>query len=92
MGLLGGASDQKSIYQCRRCKRHRFNPWVGQIPSISWTEEPGGLQSMGSDTTEQLSTHTQTHRHTQTHTHTHTHTVLDWPLVPELVTAELDSR
>ena len=35
---------------------------------IPWTEEPGGLQSMGceeSDTTERL-----------THTHTHTHTEL----------------
>ena len=35
---------------------------------ISWTEEPGGLQSMGSqsqDMTEKL---------THTHTHTHTHT------------------
>ena len=34
---------------------------------ISWTEEPGGLQSMGSqsqDTTEKL-THTHTHTHTQ---------------------------
>ena len=38
--------------------------------AIPWTEEPGGLQSMGSkesDTTE----------HQQyTHTHTHTHTIL----------------
>ena len=37
---------------------------------ISWTEKPGGLQSMGhkeSATTEQL---------THTHTHTHTHTML----------------
>ena len=61
--------------------RHRFDPWVGKIPwwrkmathssilawAISWTEEPHGLQSMGSqrirqtellrDMTEQLSTH-----------------------------------
>ena len=37
------------------CKRHRFDSWVGKIPwrraysilawRISWTEEPGGLQS-----------------------------------------------
>ena len=26
---------------------------------IPWTEEPGGLHSMGSDTTERLSTHNQ---------------------------------
>ena len=43
-----------------------FDPWVGKIPwkrathssilawRIQWTEEPGGLQSMGSDTTEWL--------------------------------------
>ena len=51
-------------------KRHGFDPWVGKIPwrrawqptpvfspgESPWTEEPGGLQSMGSqkelDTTE----------------------------------------
>ena len=44
-----------------QCKRHRFNPWVGKIPQrrkwqcssilarrIPWIEEPGRLQSMGS--------------------------------------------
>ena len=50
---------KKSICQCRR---HGFDPWVGEIPlekevatlssilawEIPWTEEPGGLQSMGS--------------------------------------------
>ena len=60
-------------------KESRFKPWVGKIPwrrkmathssilawEIPWTEELGGLQSVGSqesDTTE----------HTHTHTHTHT--------------------
>ena len=47
---------------CLRHRRPGFNPWVGKIPwrrkwqptpvslpgKISWTEEPGGLQSMGS--------------------------------------------
>ena len=39
--------------------QERFNPWVGKVPwrrawqptlvwRIPWTEEPGGLQSMGS--------------------------------------------
>ena len=46
------------LFQCRRCG---FDPWVGKIPlekemvthssilacRIAWTEEPGGLQSMG---------------------------------------------
>ena len=46
---------------CLQCKRPGFDPWVGKIPlekelaahssilarKIPWTEEPGGLQSMG---------------------------------------------
>ena len=48
-------SGKKSSCQCRRC---RFYPWVGKKEmatrssilawEIPWTEEPGGLQSMGS--------------------------------------------
>ena len=43
---------------------------------IPWTEEPGGLYSMGlqRDITEHAQTHTHTHRHTYMHTHTYTHT------------------
>ena len=70
-------SGKEFACQCRRLKRHRFNPWVGEISwrrtwqalgkgmttppekgmatfsrilawGILWTEEPGGLQSMGS--------------------------------------------
>ena len=47
---------------CLQCRRPRFNPEVGKISwregiatyssilawRIPWTEEPGGLQSMGS--------------------------------------------
>ena len=43
---------------------------------IRWTEEPGGLQSMGSeksDMTDFTYTHTDTDAHAHTHTHTHTH-------------------
>jgi len=25
-------NDKESTCQCRRCKRHRFHPWVGKIP------------------------------------------------------------
>ena len=71
-GLPRWLSGQESTCQCRP----GFSPWVGKIPwrrkwqpspvflRIPWTEEPGGLKSMGSqesDTTE--------HRHTHTHTH-----------------------
>ena len=67
LGLHQWLSSKESI--CLKCRRHGFNPWVGKIPwrrewlpnpvvfawEIPWTEEPGGLQSMGvakeSDTT-----------------------------------------
>ena len=52
------AHGKESVCQCRRCG---FDPWVGKIPwrrkwtthssiltwRIPWTEQPGGLQSMG---------------------------------------------
>ena len=61
-GFPGGACDKELTCQCRRRKRCRFNPWVRKIAleegmathssilacSIPWTEEPGGLQSIGS--------------------------------------------
>ena len=48
--------------QCRNCRRHRFDLWVGKIPwkegiaphsgilarRTPWIEEPGGLQFIGS--------------------------------------------
>ena len=58
----GGTSGKESACQFRICYRHELDPWVGKIPleeemithsrilawRIPWTEEPGGLQSMGS--------------------------------------------
>ena len=52
---------EESTCQCRRCRRLRFDPWVRKIPwrrkwqpipvflpaESPWTEEPGGLQSLG---------------------------------------------
>ena len=29
-GFPGGTSGKDSTCRCRRCKRHRFNPWVGK--------------------------------------------------------------
>ena len=57
-----GASGKEPTCQCRRHKRHGFDPWVVKIPLeegmatdssiLAWriprTEEPGGLQSTGS--------------------------------------------
>jgi len=58
-GFPGGASDEEPVYQCRRYKIRRFDPWVRKtpwrraqqptpvfLPGESWTEEPGRLQSM----------------------------------------------
>ena len=34
-------NGKESICQCRRCKRHRFNPWVRKIPwSRKWRPTP----------------------------------------------------
>ena len=32
LGLPGWCSGKESACQCRRHKRHRFDPWVGNIP------------------------------------------------------------
>ena len=58
---LGGASGKEPACQCRRGKRHGFDPWIGKIPCrrewppfsvLAWripqTEEPGRLRSLGS--------------------------------------------
>ena len=61
-GFPGGASGKEPACQCTRQKRHRFDSWVRKIPpeegtaspssvltwETTWTEEPGSLQSMGS--------------------------------------------
>ena len=61
-GLPKWCNDKESACRCRRCKRCRFNPRVRNVPWRSrwqptpvflpgkpqWTEEPGRLQSMGS--------------------------------------------
>ena len=33
LGFPGGASGKEPACQCRRCKRHGFDPWVRRIPS-----------------------------------------------------------
>ena len=32
VGFPGGTGGKEPTCQCRRHKRHRFNPWVGKIP------------------------------------------------------------
>ena len=50
MGLIPGdgtnkwLSGKESTCQCRRCKRHRINPWVGNIPRRrKWQPTPAFL-------------------------------------------------
>ena len=74
-GLLWWLSGKESTCQCKRWKRHGFHPRVGKSPrggnanhstilawEIPWTEEPVGLQSIGSQKSQtqvrRLSTHT----------------------------------
>ena len=59
LGFPGGASGKEPTCQCRRHEKHRFDPWEDPLEEemathsgilawrILWTEEPGGLQSMG---------------------------------------------
>ena len=34
LGLLGNASGNEPDCQCRRGKRHRFDPWVAKFPGV----------------------------------------------------------
>ena len=38
-GFLGGISGKESACQCRRHKKHGFDPWVGKIP-WRWKWQP----------------------------------------------------
>ena len=44
LGFQGGDSSKDPACQCRRLKRHRFNPWVGKIPwRRKWQPTPVSL-------------------------------------------------
>ena len=64
--VLPGGSGKESTCQCKRLRRAEFDPWGGKNPlkkemathssipawKMPWTEEPGGLQPMGSQRVE----------------------------------------
>ena len=66
MGFPYGTNGKEATCQCKRHKRHRFDSWVKKIPleecmtthssilvwRIPWTEDPGDLQSIGSQRVE----------------------------------------
>ena len=41
MGFPGSTSGKEPTCKCRRCKSHRFDPWVGKIP---WRRKCNPLQ------------------------------------------------
>ena len=59
---------------------------------ISQPEEPGRLQSMGSESQIQLSTHAHMHTHTNTRIHTHTHTHIFQKSTVKAMVTELVTR
>ena len=83
-GFPGDADGQERTCQCRRCKRHRVSS-LGREDRLeedmtthssilawktSWTKEPGGLQSIGSQRVRhEQNDLARTHRHTHTHIH-----------------------
>ena len=76
LSLSGGSAGKESTCQCRRCKRHGFDPWVRKIPwRRKWQPVPVFLQILensldrgawratvhGSQSSLQLSVHTHMH-------------------------------
>ena len=48
MGFPGGTSGKEPACKCKRRKRYWFDPSSILTWKTSWTEKPGGLQSIGS--------------------------------------------
>ena len=45
-GLPGGTGGKEPVCQCRRCKRHKFDPWVRKIPQRrAWQPTPSFLKN-----------------------------------------------
>ena len=41
LGFPGGTTGKQPPCQCRRCKRHRFDPWIRKIPwKRAWQPSP----------------------------------------------------
>ena len=84
IGLPTGASGKEPVCQCRRHKRHGFDPWVREIPGggngnplqYSCLENPmdRGVWWAIVHGVSKNHAHMRTCVRTHTHTHTHTHT------------------
>ena len=89
-GLLRWLSSKEPALQCRRHRRHGFDPWIGKIPwRRKWQPTPiflpgkaygqrslAGYSPGGLQRVGHNWAHTGTHTYTLVHTHTpsHTHT------------------
>ena len=88
LGFPAGARGKEPTLQCRRHKRQEFDPWVGKIHwrrtrqplsstlvwRIPWTEEPGKLQSRGSQRTGHI-------RSNLAYVHAYSELVIEWGLM-----------
>ena len=78
-GFPGGSVGKEPACQCRRHKRHGFNPWVRKIP---WWRKwqpfpvflPGKFHRQRSQTGYSQWGHKELDMTERAHTHTHTHT------------------
>ena len=83
----GGSAGKTPVYQRRRHKRCRLDPWLGKIPwSRKWQPTPvflpGESHRQKSLVDYSPRSHTEsdtTEQLTHTHTHTHTHTLIIFP-------------
>ena len=80
--LPSGTSGKESTCQCRRYKRHRFNPWVRKMPwRRTWQPTPALLPGkfhrdrsfVGYKLWGYKESDTTECAHARAHTHTHTH-------------------
>ena len=74
-------NDKESTCQCRRCKRHRFDPWSGRFPGVG---NGSPLQSCLGNPMDRGAWRATVHGVVKSwthracaHTHTHTHTCND---------------
>ena len=72
----------RSLVQEDPLEKGMATHWSVLAWEILWTEEPGGLQSMG---LKRVRHDWATNTHTHTHTHTHSHTPLEKVIVPVVV-------
>ena len=87
-------SGKDSTCQCRKCKRHRFNPWVGNIPwRRKWQPIPvflpgkfhGQRSLVGcSPWAHRVAHRACVHARVRTHTHLHTGNQFSHSVVPTL--------